>query len=170
MPCFPAGIPKGRGWKEGRVLVSAQAWPEERRWPHQWPGKCVLAPAPTPGSGLPAALLVALFGHLLLLFNRSVVSDSLQPPWTVAHQAPPSMGFPRQESWSGVPSPSPPITLSKSSSFYMHLGSHPLKYCPTSVVPTFYIISSSLTGSGPPLNKHALLLPEFIENKTKSTY
>ena len=27
-------------------------------------------------------------------------------PWTVAHQAPPSMGFSRQEYWSGLPSPS----------------------------------------------------------------
>ena len=28
-------------------------------------------------------------------------------PWTVAHQVPPSMGFSRQEYWSGVPLPSP---------------------------------------------------------------
>ena len=28
-------------------------------------------------------------------------------PWTVAYQAPPSMGFSRQESWSGLPFPSP---------------------------------------------------------------
>ena len=28
-------------------------------------------------------------------------------PWTAAHQAPPSMGFSRQEYWSGVPGPSP---------------------------------------------------------------
>ena len=28
-------------------------------------------------------------------------------PWTAAYQAPPPMGFPRQEYWSGVPSPSP---------------------------------------------------------------
>ena len=28
-------------------------------------------------------------------------------PWTAAYQAPPSMGFSRQEYWSGVPSPSP---------------------------------------------------------------
>ena len=28
-------------------------------------------------------------------------------PWTVAHQAAPSMGFSRQEYWSGLPSPSP---------------------------------------------------------------
>ena len=27
--------------------------------------------------------------------------------WTVGHQAPPSMGFPRQEYWSGLPFPSP---------------------------------------------------------------
>ena len=28
-------------------------------------------------------------------------------PWTTAHQAPPSMGFSRQEYWCGVPLPSP---------------------------------------------------------------
>ena len=28
-------------------------------------------------------------------------------PWTAAYLAPPSMGFPRQEYWSGVPLPSP---------------------------------------------------------------
>ena len=28
-------------------------------------------------------------------------------PWTVARQAPPSVGFPRQEHWSGLPFPSP---------------------------------------------------------------
>ena len=28
-------------------------------------------------------------------------------PWTVAYQAPPSMGFSREEYWSGLPFPSP---------------------------------------------------------------
>ena len=28
-------------------------------------------------------------------------------PWTVAHQAPPSLGFSRQEHWSALPFPSP---------------------------------------------------------------
>ena len=32
-------------------------------------------------------------------------------PWTAAFQAPPSMGFSRQEYWSGVPSPSPKSQL-----------------------------------------------------------
>ena len=33
-------------------------------------------------------------------------------PWTAAHQAPPSMGFSRQEYWSGVPLPSPNLRWS----------------------------------------------------------
>ena len=36
----------------------------------------------------------------------SVMSDSATP-WTVARQAPPSMGFSRQEYWSGLPFPTP---------------------------------------------------------------
>ena len=32
-------------------------------------------------------------------------------PWTAAYQAPPSMGFSRQECWSGVPFPFPIDTL-----------------------------------------------------------
>ena len=30
-----------------------------------------------------------------------------ETPWTVAYQASPSMGFSRQEYWSGLPFPSP---------------------------------------------------------------
>ena len=40
------------------------------------------------------------------MLSRSVVSDSVIP-WTVAHQAPLSLGFPRQEYWSGLPCPPP---------------------------------------------------------------
>ena len=35
------------------------------------------------------------------------MSDSFVIPWTVARQAPLSMGFPRQEYWSGSPFPFP---------------------------------------------------------------
>ena len=47
--------------------------------------------------------------------SESEVAQScptLSDPWTVAYQAPPSMGFSRQEYWSGVPLPSPIYTLS----------------------------------------------------------
>src|SRR5574341_960222 len=37
----------------------------------------------------------------------------LATPWTAAHQAPPSMGFSRQECWSGVPLPSPMSNLDR---------------------------------------------------------
>ena len=37
------------------------------------------------------------------IVGHSVVSDFLQPPWTLAHQAPLSMEFSRQEYWSGLP-------------------------------------------------------------------
>ena len=48
--------------------------------------------------------------HSLLCESESEVAQScltLCGPWTVAHQAPPSMGFSRQEYWSGLPFPSP---------------------------------------------------------------
>ena len=36
------------------------------------------------------------------VFSRSVMSESATP-WTVARQVPLSLGFPRQDSWSGLP-------------------------------------------------------------------
>ena len=39
------------------------------------------------------------------------MSDYFATPWTVAHQAPLSMGFSRQECWSGLPFPSPGTLL-----------------------------------------------------------
>ena len=37
--------------------------------------------------------------------------STLSNPMDAAYQAPPSMGFSRQEYWSGVPSPSPQMEL-----------------------------------------------------------
>ena len=42
-------------------------------------------------------------------------------PWTAAHQAPPSMGFPRQEYWSGVPLPSPDGIIERPNLFFYFL-------------------------------------------------
>ena len=46
----------------------------------------------------------------------------LVTPWTAAHQAPPSMGFSRQEYWSGLSLPSPSHVLS-----FENWQSRPLK-------------------------------------------
>ena len=50
---------------------------------------------------LPFSLIGRMLNHSLSCVQLFVTS------WTVAHQAPPSMGFSRQEYWSGLPFPSP---------------------------------------------------------------
>ena len=42
-----------------------------------------------------------------MLFSRYVVFNCLRPPWTIACQAPLSMGFSWQEYWSELPFPPP---------------------------------------------------------------
>ena len=46
---------------------------------------------------------------LLLLLSRFSRVRLCATPETAAHQAPPSLGFSRQEHWSGLPFPSPRI-------------------------------------------------------------
>ena len=50
---------------------------------------------------------VALITMLLLLLSRFSHVRLHVTPETAAHQAPPSLGFSRQEHWSGLPFPSP---------------------------------------------------------------
>ena len=59
-------------------------------------------------------------------------------PWTVAHQAPLSVGFSRQEYWSGLPFPSPGIFLTQ--------GSNPgLPHCRQMLYCLSHRASSSMT-------------------------
>ena len=44
---------------------------------------------------------------MVCLKEESEVAQLFANPWTVVYQAPPSMGFSRQECWSGLPFPSP---------------------------------------------------------------
>ena len=50
---------------------------------------------------------IACFNKGGQIMSHLVMSNSLGPPWTVARQAPLSMGFSRQEYWSGWPLASP---------------------------------------------------------------
>ena len=54
----------------------------------------------------------------------------LATPWTVAYQASPSMGFPRQEYWSGVPLPSLEIIWHVLNSVYFSGPFSPFMECP----------------------------------------
>ena len=49
--------------------------------------------------------------------------------WTVAYQAPPSMGFSRQENWSELPFPSPGIFSAKFPQKTKDLKFQPLACC-----------------------------------------
>ena len=70
-----------------------------------------------PGSPVPGILQARTLEWAAISFSNAwkwkvkVKSFSrvrlLATPWTAAYQAPPSMGFSRQEYWSGVPLPSP---------------------------------------------------------------
>ena len=70
-----------------------------------------------PGSPIPGILQARTLDWVAISFSNAwkwkVKMKSLghvrllATPWTAAHRAPPSMGFSRQEYWSGVPLPSP---------------------------------------------------------------
>ena len=74
-----------------------------------------------PGSPVPGILQARTLEWVAISFSNGwkwkVKGKSLSrvrlfaTPWTAAYQIPPSMGFSRQEYWSGVPLPSPLIIL-----------------------------------------------------------
>ena len=72
-----------------------------------------------PGSSVPGILQARTLEWVVISFSNAwkwkVKVKSLSharlftTPWTAAHQAPPSIGFSRQEYWSGLPLPSPTL-------------------------------------------------------------
>ena len=93
-----------------------------------------------PGSAVPGILQVRTLGCVAISFSNArkwkvkVKSCSyvrlLATPWTEAYQAPPFMGFSRQEYWSGLPLPSPDLTWGHVNSHWIwwhngyHTGTH----------------------------------------------
>ena len=72
---------------------------------------------------------------------KSLSSVWLLPnPWTAVYQAPPSMGFSRQEYWSGLPLPSP--GMGTRSVLERWAGGFHLPALPFSVADTLYILLS----------------------------
>ena len=67
----------------------------------------------------------------------------LATPWTAAYQAPPSMGFSRQEYWSAVPLPSLISIIQQCKSAIYHLSLKPLSPPPT---PPIYVITECQAG------------------------
>ena len=81
------------------------------------PALCDPIDGSQPGSPVPGILQARTLEWVAISFSNAlkwkVKVKSLsrvrlfETPWTAAYQAPPSMGFSRQEYWSGVPLPSP---------------------------------------------------------------
>ena len=113
------GIPRGsvtwaEPWRRGRIWMNSHsrqrqqkwatmAWEMKRGWGRlrpsgkaEWPGAAGWCEGPMAAG----QYLVKSESE-----SRSVMSDSLWPPRTVACQAPLCIGFFRQEYWSGLPCP-----------------------------------------------------------------
>ena len=92
----------------GLLLLLRRSVMSDSVWPHRWQ---------PPGSPVPGILQARTLEWVAISFSSAwkwkvkVKSLSrvwlLAIPWTAAYQTPPSMGFSRQECWSGLPLPSP---------------------------------------------------------------
>ena len=96
---------------------------------------------------------------LLLLLSRFSRVQLCATPQTAAHQAPPSLGFSRQEHWSGLPFPSP-VHESESESEVAQLRPHGLQ-------PTRLLHPWDFPGRSAGVGCHRLLrnAPELMINR-----
>ena len=86
--------------------------------------------------------LVILVTLLLCVFCSSVVTVSSVTPWIIAHQAPLSMGFPRQEYWSRLPFPPPGDLPNPGSNLHLlHWWADSSPLHPLGIFPTGHCIS-----------------------------
>ena len=104
-----------------------------------------------PGSAVPGILQARTLEWVAISFSNAwkwkvkVKALSHVPlfatPWTAAYQAPLSMGFSRQEYWSGVPLPSPLLYMNINT--YAHIHTHIYFLAACLLYPT---VNSSRTG------------------------
>ena len=78
-----------------------------KTWDKQWESHVENQECPWETGQSRSPLILFPIIYCACVFNFSVVSEclTLWDPQTVAHQAPLSLGFPRQECWSGLPFP-----------------------------------------------------------------
>ena len=109
-------------------------WPTAAKLLQSCPTLCDPIDNSPPGSPVPGILQARTLEWVAISFSNAwkwkvkVKSLSrvrlLATPWTAAYQAPLSMGFSRQEYWSGVPLPSPSDPLWSSKSPWPSEGGH----------------------------------------------
>ena len=108
MGCSPLGS-YVQGTSQARILGwAAVFYPKKSSQPRDEP-MCLVPPglAGRFSTALPPGKPHCYILLLLLLLSHFSRVRLCATPWTAAHQAPPSLGFSRQEYWSGLPFPSP---------------------------------------------------------------
>ena len=93
--------------QQPRMWSGGEPHPGEK--PGEWPS---FSYSYSPTLWTYSVILLLPMSALLLLIVYEF-PEILNSKWTAAHQAPPSMGFSRQEYWSGVPLPSPAWSSSR---------------------------------------------------------
>ena len=96
-------------------------------------------------------------------------------PWTVAYQAPPSMGFSRQEYWSGVPFTSPgdcPYPGNEPRSLHCRQILYHLSQLPGSRVALFVLLQGSFCCCSSSLyhNHYQLKIPRTVQESSVSLH
>ena len=107
----------GKIYKWGHVRILFMVEAATAKLLQSCPTLCDPVDGSPPGSAVPGILQARTLEWVAISFSNAwkwkvkVKSLScvrlLVTPWTTAYQAPPSVGFSRQEYWSGVPLPSP---------------------------------------------------------------
>ena len=123
--CLKNPMVRGVWWAAVHGVIKSQTWLSNKAHTHTAAAKslqsCPTLCDPTDGSPLRLPRPWGSPGknpgvgcHFLLqcmkVKSESEALSHVRPsatPWTAAYQAPPPMGFSRQEYWSGVPLPSP---------------------------------------------------------------
>ena len=108
------GLPPSKMVVDSNILTS---YPATAKSLQSCPTLCDPLDISPPGSPAPGILQARTLEWVAISFSNawkrkseSEVAQScptLATPWTAAYQAPPPIGFSRQEYWSGVPLPSP---------------------------------------------------------------
>ena len=103
------GFPGGASSKESvfqckrHIRCWYDPWVRKIPWSREWHSTPVFLPEKSYGQ----RSLVSYNLLLLLLLSRFSRVQLCATPQTAAHQAPPSLGFSRQEHWNGLPFPFP---------------------------------------------------------------
>ena len=106
---FTLSLTSSLDWKYKIIMLAAKSL-------QSCPTLCDPIDGSPPGSPVPGILQARTLEWVAISFSnawkwkvKAKSCPTLSDPWTAAYQAPLSMGFSRQEYWSGVPLPSPII-------------------------------------------------------------